>query len=216
MNDPDTNGGKGQSGAKGQGPMAHGRAAVADWLRAAPSNPLFGYGLALAVGVLLLDQASKHLIVHVVDLPSRFAPCAKAPGLTCAQIAVSPIFDLTFVRNYGMSFGLFAGGLVSRLVLSALTIGVAGALVGWLGRLDRRLAATGVGLIVGGALGNLHDRIRFGYVVDFLDFSGLHFPWVFNVADAAINVGVAVLLLDAWRTRDRPFGEAGGAAAPKG
>ena len=57
-------------------------------------------------------------------------------------------------------------------------------------------------VVLGGAMGNIIDRTIYGYVVDFLDFSGLHFPWVFNVADMAINVGVALLLLDAWQTRN--------------
>lgn len=174
-----------------------------EWRRAAASNRLFRSGLALALVVAAVDRASKHVIVNVVELPERIGPCAKAPGLTCAQIPVLPIFDLTFVRNYGMSFGLFAGGIVSRAILSAVTLAIAGGLIVWLARIDRRIAAAGVGFIVGGALGNLYDRVSYGYVVDFLDFSGLYFPWVFNIADAAINVGVLLLLLDAWLTRDR-------------
>jgi signal peptidase II len=72
-------------------------------------------------------------------------------------------------------------------------------LVAWLARLNRPVAACGAALIIGGALGNLYDRIAYGHVVDFLDFSGLGFPWVFNIADTAINLGVACLLLDAVR-----------------
>ncbi len=189
--------------------LSNWRARVVDWARAALANPLFRYGLLIAVLVAAADQASKYWIVHIVELPERFGPCAKNPGLTCAQIALSPIFDLTFVRNYGMSFGLLAGGLASRIFLSMVTIGIVAALVAWLGRLDRRLAAVAAGFIVGGAIGNLYDRVSYGYVVDFLDFSGLYFPWVFNVADAAINIGVALLLLDAWMTRDRPQGADG-------
>ncbi|MEO1015096.1 MAG: signal peptidase II [Pseudomonadota bacterium] len=184
--------------------MSNARARLADWARAAIRNPLFRYGLVIALAIAFLDQASKYWVVHILELPERLGPCAKNPGLTCAQIPLSPVFDLTFVRNYGMSFGLLAGGLASRLFLSMVTIGIVAALIVWLGRLDRRIAATAVGFIAGGALGNLYDRISYGYVVDFLDFSGLYFPWVFNVADAAINVGVAFLLLDAWLTRDAP------------
>jgi signal peptidase II len=61
-----------------------------------------------------------------------------------------------------------------------------------------------LGLVIGGALGNLIDRVRFGAVVDFLDFSGLWFPWVFNVADSAITVGVILLLLDSVLAPDKP------------
>ena len=57
--------------------------------------------------------------------------------------------------------------------------------------------------MIGGAVGNLYDRVAYGYVVDFLDFSGMYFPWVFNVADMGINLGVGLLLLDAWVNRDR-------------
>ena len=64
--------------------------------------------------------------------------------------------------------------------------------------LNRRLLITAIGLIMGGALGNVIDRIRFGGVVDFLDFSGLYFPWVFNVADSAISIGVVLLILDSF------------------
>ena len=72
------------------------------------------------------------------------------------------------------------------------------ALVVWLARLKRPLSAVAIAFIVGGALGNLIDRVAYGFVVDFLDFSGLHFPWVFNIADMAINVGVGLLLLEAF------------------
>ncbi|MEM9706735.1 MAG: signal peptidase II [Pseudomonadota bacterium] len=168
---------------------------------AAQSNPLFKPAIVAAGGIVLLDQATKLAIVHLVKLPERLAPCAKAPGAMCRQIAVSPIFDLTYVENRGASFGMLAGGVASRVILSAVSFGVAVWLLGWLSRLDRTLAAAAVALIIGGAIGNLIDRAVYGYVVDFLDFSGLYFPWVFNVADAAINVGVGLLLLDAFVNR---------------
>lgn len=167
------------------------------WLAAAKANPLFAAGMMGAAAIALFDQAAKLWIVHGVKLAER-------PG---RRIEVSGVFDLSYVQNYGASFGMLAGGALSRVILSAISLTVAGWLTLWLGRLDRRWAATGVAFIVGGAVGNLIDRVRLGYVVDFLDFSGLYFPWVFNVADAAINVGVACLLLDAWLTREK-----GGAA----
>ncbi len=173
------------------------------WLSDARANRFFRYGLMIAVAVIFLDQLSKYLIVHVVELPEQLRPCAKNPAQVCGQIAVSPIFDLTYVENRGASFGLGAGGLASRIILSLISTGVAAGLIFWLGRLARPVAVAGVGLIIGGALGNLYDRIAYGYVVDFLDFSGLWFPWVFNVADTAINVGIGLLLLDAWLTRDQ-------------
>lgn len=173
---------------------------AADWWAGARANPLFWKGLVGAGVIAGLDQLSKFWIVHVIELPERLRPCVRAPENLCGQIAVSPIFDLTFVRNFGASFGMLQG---SRILLSLLSLSIAAALVIWLGKLTRPVAAIGVALVVGGALGNLYDRIMLGYVVDFLDFSGLMFPWVFNIADAAINVGVAFLLLDAWQTREK-------------
>ena len=81
-------------------------------------------------------------------------------------------------------------------------IPIAAVMIAWLARLRRKFAAAGASLIIGGAVGNLYDRVSYGYVVDFLDFSGLMFPWVFNVADAAINVGFACLILDALLHKD--------------
>lgn len=164
-------------------------ARIVDWLAAARRNRLFPIGLAIAGAVALLDQVTKNWIVHRLDLPGR------------GKIEISSIFDLTYVQNYGASFGMLSGGLASRILLSVIAAGVAFGLLIWLGRLRRPVAAIGVGFVVGGALGNLYDRLAYGYVVDFLDFSGLYFPWVFNVADMGINVGIAFLLLDAWQTR---------------
>lgn len=163
---------------------------TAAWIAEARANPLFFYGLVGAAAVALLDQASKFWIVNVIDLPLK------------RRIEISPIFDLTYVQNRGASFGMLAGGLASRIVLSSISIAIAAVMVVWLGRLKRRFAAAGAALIIGGAIGNLHDRLRYGYVVDFLDFSGLMFPWVFNLADTAINVGFACLILDALLHKD--------------
>lgn len=168
------------------------KADIADWLGAAKANPWFRWGAPAAALIALADQASKLWIVHGVDLPAR------------RKIELSSIFDLTYVENRGASFGMLAGGMASRIILSAISIAVATALVVWLGRLRRRFAALGAILIIGGALGNLYDRIAYGYVVDFLDFSGLYFPWVFNIADAAINVGVGCLIVDALTHKSEP------------
>ncbi len=162
---------------------------AAEWLRAARANRFFAIGLAAAAAIVLADQASKFWIVAIVDLPAL------------GKIELSPVFDLTYVRNYGASFGIGAGSEASRVLLSLLSAVIAVGLVVWLARLHRKAAAAGVSLVIGGAIGNLIDRVRLGYVVDFLDFSGLGFPWVFNIADAAINVGVAFLFLDAFLTR---------------
>ena len=152
------------------------------------------YGFALVV--LVLDQLTKAWIMDGLDLREM------------GQIAVWPaVFNLTWVENRGVSFGLFGDGS-GRWALSAFSVAVAGILGWWALKADRRLLITAIGLIMGGALGNVIDRIRFGYVVDFLDFSAPHvflgalkinFPWVFNVADSAICIGVVLLILDSVR-----------------
>lgn len=157
---------------------------VRDWHSAAGSNPLFTRALIAAFVLAVVDQLTKWWVVGPLNLPDL------------GQIELSPIFDLTFVQNRGASFGMLAGGMGSRILLSAISIGVATGLIIWLARLHRKWAAVGIAFVVGGAIGNLIDRVRLGYVIDFLDFSGLYFPWVFNVADVCINVGIAFLLLD--------------------
>jgi signal peptidase II len=90
-----------------------------------------------------------------------------------------------------------------RWVLAAFSAIVAVLLIVWARKQSRGLTLTALGLVIGGALGNLIDRVRFGAVVDFIDVSALYFPWVFNVADAAITIGVILLLIDSARS-DRP------------
>ena len=146
------------------------------------------YAYALAAAVLVLDQLSKLWVLHVLDLPSK------------GQIPVASFFRLTMVMNQGVSFGLLrADGPVGRWLLVGAALAVVVALIIWVRKADRRLFATALGLIIGGALGNnLIDRARIGEVVDFLDFSGLYFPWVFNIADSAISIGVVLLLIDSF------------------
>jgi signal peptidase II len=147
----------------------------------------FGWiACAIAAGVVTLDQLSKFWVTEVLDLEYR------------PPIQVLSFFRLTMVHNQGVSFGLFkAHADTMRWVLVAFSVLVVALLIGWARKVERRLTAVALGLIIGGAIGNNWiDRVRFGWVVDFLDVSGLHFPWVFNVADSAISVGVALLLLD--------------------
>ena len=151
-------------------------------------TPLARLAYAVAGAVLVLDQGSKALILHVIDLPNRQQ-----------MLVAPPIFNLTMVWNRGVSFGLLkAGADLGRLALIAFAAFVVAILGLWARRVDRPLLAWAVGLVMGGAIGNnLVDRPIYGAVVDFLDFSGLMFPWVFNVADSAISIGVVLLLIDA-------------------
>ncbi len=148
-----------------------------------PRLAFAAYGLALLV--IVLDQLSKAYILDGLSL--------REVGRV---VVLPPVFNLTYVENSGVSFGLFGGGS-ARWLLSAFSVVVALVLVWWATRSDRRLLTAAIGLVIGGAVGNVIDRIRFGYVVDFLDFSGTGvFPWVFNIADSAITVGVLLLILD--------------------
>lgn len=146
---------------------------------------LAGTAYVLALVIIVLDQITKAWILNGISLRE------------VGRVEVlDPWFNLTFVLNRGVSFGLLTGGETGRWLLSVFSILVACALAWWARRADRTLLALAIGSVMGGALGNVIDRIRFGGVVDFLDFSGIGFPWVFNVADSAITVGVVLLILD--------------------
>jgi signal peptidase II len=141
-------------------------------------------GLGIALLTVVLDQLSKWIVLDTFE-----------PGV---GIAVTPFFNLVLVWNRGVSFGMFnSGGSFAPWLLSGLALAVVVALGAWLQRTEQRLTALGLGLVIGGALGNVVDRIRFGAVVDFLDFhlAGYHWP-AFNVADAGICVGAALMVAD--------------------
>lgn len=142
-------------------------------------------GYAIAIAVFILDQATKYAIVEIIDLQRH------------GWVAVTPFLTLTWVANYGVSLGLFQAGTdLMRWGLVAGT-GAIAALVGvWIAREQVRSDVVALGLVLGGALGNIVDRIRYGYVVDFIHvaYGWFDFKYVFNVADAAISVGVVLLL----------------------
>jgi signal peptidase II len=141
-------------------------------------------GYSLAGFVFLLDQLSKYWIVNIVRLPER------------GFIDILPVFRLTFVGNIGVSMGLLqANSDLARWGLVGVTALIAGTVAVWIAREKQRPDVLALGLVLGGALGNIVDRVRFGYVVDFLHvFWRDHNFWVFNVADAAISIGVLLLL----------------------
>ena len=141
-------------------------------------------GYSLAAIVFLLDQISKYWIVNIVRLPER------------GFIDVLPVFRLTFVGNVGVSMGLLqANSDLARWGLVGVTALIAATVAVWIARETQRPDVLALGLVLGGALGNIVDRVRYGYVVDFLHvFWRDHNFWVFNVADAAISLGVLLLL----------------------
>jgi signal peptidase II len=153
-----------------------------------------GFGLALLT--LILDQASKLYFLFVYDLPVR------------EPVRLTPFLDLMVVWNRGISYGLFqqesdAGRWLLILVSVAAAIGLSV----WIRRTRGRLLAASLGLIVGGAVGNVIDRLAYGAVFDFIHVHVGSFSWyVFNVADAAIVAGVAGLLYDSFVLEKRRSG----------
>ena len=159
-------------------------------MAASPRGPLISRNGWLAFGldgiVVVLDQAAKAWLIGPFDLIDR------------GPVQILPFFELSSVWNPGVAFGIFrAHGDLGRWLLVGFAVCVVIALGLWARRMDRILSAAGLGLIMGGAIGNnVIDRVRWGQVFDYLNFSGLYFPWVFNIADSAISIGVALLLLD--------------------
>src|SRR5688500_14778589 len=148
----------------------------------------FKLELTLATLVVLIDQAVKALV------RSSF-------GLHDSIEIIPGFFNLTRVHNFGAAFGLMnAAEFPFKTVVLSLVAAAALSSLAWYGAslpADQRLARLGLAFVVGGAAGNLIDRINDGYVLDFFDFywNGWHF-WAFNVADAAITVGVSLMILD--------------------
>lgn len=148
-------------------------------------------GWMVAVAALIADQLSKNWLLYGLDFRS-LGPAAR--------IGVLPFFDLVMVWNRGVSYGLFqAGSFAAMAVLTLFSLAAVVALSWWLIKAERLILGAGLGLVIGGALGNVIDRILYGAVADFFHFYAFGHDWyVFNVADAAITVGVVVLLLDAF------------------
>jgi len=152
---------------------------------AAQRQSYFSLGIAVAAVVVVLDQLSKWWVLEHVMQPPRV-------------VEVTSFFNLVLAWNPGVSFGMFGNdAAIMPYVLSAVALGIVVVLLVWLRGADRALVGLAIGMIVGGAIGNVIDRLRFGAVADFLDFHafGFHF-WAFNVADTGISVGVALLILD--------------------
>lgn len=155
-------------------------------------SPLFRSGLIAAVATLILDQASKLWLLNVCELGHR------------GVVTVTPFFDLVLAWNTGISYGWFQdSGPVGQAILLGVKVVAVIVLVLWMARSGTRLAVIGLGLIIGGAIGNGIDRLAYGAVVDFalfhIEIGGKTYNWyVFNLADVAIVAGVAALLYDSF------------------
>jgi signal peptidase II len=150
--------------------------------------------LLATLAVLIADQATKAWVLYGLRLPLY------------GQVKILPFFAITMVRNVGISFGLLSSGDLGRWLLTIFQLLAGAALMFGATRSRQWLPGIALAMIAGGAIGNGVDRIRVGSVVDFLDFSGLFFPWVFNVADSAICVGVALLAWHVFRSEAGPAG----------
>ena len=152
-------------------------------------------GLIIAAFIFISDQIVKYWVLTTLDLRNR------------GQVEVIDIFNFTYVENHGVSLGMLtADSAMERWLLVAMTAAISIGVLVWLWREKNRQDVLALGMILGGALGNIVDRARFGYVVDYAD---LHFgdirPFlVFNVADAAITIGVVILLMRALLVREKP------------
>ncbi|WP_255608818.1 signal peptidase II [Methylosinus sp. Sm6] len=155
----------------------------------APPSPR-AFGLAVALAALALDQSHKYFMLNVFDIAQR------------QPLHVAPFLDVVLSWNAGVSYSLLSSKTAgARLLLILFQASVVGCLGYWLWRAPRRMTAAALGFVVGGALGNVADRMRFGAVADFFFFHtalpvGPLANYVFNVADAAIFLGVVLLLLE--------------------
>ena len=142
--------------------------------------------MALVVATLVADQVSKELLLRYLQKAGAIVP------------VIDDFFRLVIVWNPGVSFGILGGDrALPPWVLSGVAVVVCIGLFVWLRRTDRPLTGWGIGLVIGGAIGNVIDRARWGAVFDFADFHVRQWHWpAFNVADSAIVLGVGLMLID--------------------
>jgi signal peptidase II len=149
-------------------------------------------GLILAILSIVIDQAFKiYMVEYMMSYPFG--------------IDVTSFFRLIMVWNSGVSFGLFAGGETTRWILIGLSSIISVVLLVWMMRAERKFLGAGIGLVLGGAVGNIIDRIHYGRVADFFDVDLIFMRWpAFNIADIAIVVGVTLLLVDSLFFDEKP------------
>ncbi len=161
--------------------------------QAGPARRGIGPHLRLGIGIAAL--------VFIVDLASKLWVLDGLALEATGPIRIAPFLDFVLVWNRGVSYGLFQQDSdLGRWLLVGVTVVATIALAAWMVRTTSRLSAIALGLVVGGAIGNGVDRVVYGAVVDFVHFHVADFSWyVFNVADAAIVAGAALIVLEALR-----------------
>lgn len=157
-------------------------------------------GLILAALIIVFDQLSKWWVVEKLMRPEGVLD---TPFYSPTRLEILPVFDLVMAWNRGVSFGIFNNdGRWNAIGLSVLSVAISIGLLAWMRNAHSRLVTLALGAIVGGALGNVVDRIRWGAVADFLDVHVMGYHWpAFNLADSAISVGAVLLVLDALFTK---------------
>ncbi len=189
-----------------------------------PYTRYWRWALPLSLLLVLFDQVTKAIVLGKPAFHARECLQPDATSL-CGKIEVSSLLDMTMVWNYGVSFGMFQSEGVGRWLLLLLSLAVSIGFGYWVLKADRPRLALALALVIGGAVGNMIDRARFGAVVDFMDMSGpwfgiqlpaesglyawidralyipdgvlgLGFPYVYNVADVGITFGALLLLVD--------------------
>lgn len=153
----------------------------------------FGLGLMVAAAALSADQLSKWFMIAAVMDPPRTIP-------------ITPFFNFVLGFNRGVSFGLLSDlGPAGPTVITVLSITIVVFLLAWLWRSTAVWDIVGIGMVIGGALGNLIDRVRVGAVTDFLDFYVGQYHWpAFNLADTGIAMGVGLILIGSLRSSGEP------------
>lgn len=155
----------------------------------------FGLGLTIAFVAFVLDQASKMAILASFRPPGM----EETPFFSPDRVTVLPVLDFVLTWNRGVSFGMGNnGGTYNVAIFTALALVIGAGLVRWMARAGQRWVLVALGLVLGGAVGNVLDRLRFGAVVDFLYVHVGAFNWwpIFNIADCAVCVGAAILVFD--------------------
>ena len=153
------------------------------------------FGIIVALTVLILDQISKHWMLHAYKLPER------------APVEITPFLNMDMVWNTGISFGMLGEfGVSNAMALIILAVFICAALVAWMAKIDDRFLTRAIGMVLGGAMGNIVDRYHFGAVFDFIDLHIGNYHWpAFNIADAAIVIGVGLIILDSiWNKPPSP------------